>query len=141
MSSTQDPSKEPFEIDETSDATALSATEDTKLLAGLSYISQIVLPVVLPVILLATQETKRSAYLRYHVVHSLALMILSVLYYLVATLIYVIVSAAVPCLLCFLWLLFLVPGGVLVYYGYMGFTGKCPDIPWLSPYLKQEGWV
>jgi len=141
MSSTQDPSKEPFDIDETNDATALSATEDAKLLAGLSYISQIVLPAVLPVILLATQETKRSAYLRYHVVHNLAFTVLAILYYLVATLLYVVVSAAVPCLLCFLWVLFLVPVGVLIYYGYMGFTGKCPEVPWLTQYLKQEGWV
>ena len=141
MSSTQDPSREPFDIDETSDATLLSATEDAKLLAGLSYISQIVLPAVLPVILLATQETKRSAYLRYHVVHNLAITVLAILYYLVATLVYVVISAVVPCLLCFLWVLFLVPVGVLIYYGYMGFTGKCPEVPWLTQYLKQEGWV
>ncbi len=141
MSPTRDPSKEPFDIDEANNATALSATEDAKLLAGLSYISQIVLPAVLPVILLATQETKRSAYLRYHVVHNLAFTVLAILYYLVATLLYVVDSAAVPCLLCFLWVLFLVPVGVLIYYGYMGFTGKCPEVPWLTQYLKQEGWV
>ena len=141
MSSTQDPSKEPFDIDETGDATALSATEDAKLLAGLSYISQIVLPAVLPVILLATQETKRSAYLRYHVVHNLAFTVLAILYYLIAALVYVVVTAAAPCLACFLWVLFLVPAGVLIYYGYMGFTGKCPEVPWLTQYLKQVGWV
>ena len=52
------------------------ASPDDRLIAMLSYASQIVLPVVMPVIVLISESSKRHPFQRYHAVQSLALMIL-----------------------------------------------------------------
>lgn len=141
MSAQQAPSQEPFSVDEPIDAPASGAalSDNERLLGGLSYVSQIVIPALLPVILLVSQETKRSPFLRYHAVQSLALLVASVLYYLAALLVNVLVSAIASCLVCVLWMLYLFPIALLLYCGWKSFRGEYVEIPWLTSFLKDSG--
>lgn len=116
-------------------------SENERLLAGFSYVSQALMPAVLPVILLASRDTRESAHLRYHAVHSLALLVVAILYYLGATLVYALAAMVSGCLLCVLWGLFLPPLGVLGYYGWFAYRGERREIPWLTRFLRENGWV
>ena len=115
-----------------------AVSDHEKLLGGLSYVSQIVLPVLLPVILLTGRETKHSSFLRHHAIHSLALSALTIIYYLAAALVYTVGGAMFSCLLCVLWVLFLPPMGILLYYGWEGFRGSRAEIPWLTRLLRDN---
>lgn len=132
---------EPFGLKAPNEPAAAPPSENEKLLAGLSYLSQILVPAVLPVILLLAEETKRSTFLRHHAVHSLALLVATIIYELAALLVYVVISLVVPCLVCMAWILFLVPVGVLVYYGVKAFLGNYVDIPYLTKFLVGNSWV
>lgn len=139
--SPQTPAEEPFQINEPAGPQAPSAGENERLLAGLSYVSQIILPAVLPVVLLVSQDTKNSRFLRYHAIQSVAVLIASIVYYLAATVAYAVVSAVLPCLGCILWLLFLVPAAAMVYLGYKAFRGDYVEIPWFTAFLRRNAWL
>jgi len=116
-------------------------TENEKLLAGLSWVSQVLVPGVLPVILLLTDESKRSAFVKRHAVQSLALMVAAVAYEIVAAIVFGIATAVVPCASCGLWVLFLLPLVPLVYYGIKAFQGQDVEIPYLSKLLRDNRWL
>ena len=116
-------------------------SDTNRLLAGLCHVSQIVLPAVLPVILLVIEETKGDAFLRHHAIHSLGLLLASVVYYAAAAIVYVAGSAVVPCLTCVLWGIFLLPPAILIYYGVLAFQGKEIEVPWLTEFLQRSDWL
>ena len=132
---------EPFSIDPQNTGPGEIITENEKLLGGLAYASQILLPGVLPAVLLISKETSTSKFVRYHAVHGLALLVATILYYIVAIIVNVIVSAFASCLLCLLWIAFLLPLPVLLYYAVMAFQGKYAEIPWLTRFLSDNKWV
>ncbi len=133
--------REPFGMDEPQGPRPPSTTDNERLLAGLSYFSQIVVPAVLPVILMLTDETKKSDFVRFHAVHGLALFVASVIYALVAVIVFVVLGAIAPVLTCLTWILFLVPFAVLIYYGVLAFQGKRTEIPWLTQFLRDNNWL
>lgn len=122
---------EPFALQQPPDS-------NDKILAGLSYVSQIVLPAVLPTVLLLTGESKRSPFIRHHAIQSLALLVATILYEILAGIVFVVVGALVPCFACGVWLIFLLPLVPIVYYGWQSFQGQYVDIPWLTRFLKQN---
>ncbi len=112
-------------------------TENERLLGGLCYVSQILIPLLFPAIMLLTQEGKRSLFLRYHAVHSLALLAVTIVYDLIALFAFLLVTLVMGCLLCIAWIVFLPPVVVLAYYGWQAFTGRAPVIPWVSETLQK----
>lgn len=132
----QNPNESPFGVDQPT-----APSDNDKVLAGLSYVSQIVLPVILPLVLLLSDEGKRSAFVRHHSVQSLALLVISILYEMVVGTVVLVIGAVVPCLLAILWVLFLVPLVPLVYYGWKAFQGEYVEMPWLTAFLKQNNWL
>jgi uncharacterized membrane protein len=134
MNETLPPTSEPFDLH----GETPSPTSNDKLLAGLSYVSQIVLPAVLPAILLLGGESKRSAFIRHHAISSLGLLVAAVLYEILASIVFVVVSALVPCFSCAVWLIFFLPLIPIMYYGYQALQGQQVDIPWLTRLLKKN---
>ncbi|MBC7237520.1 MAG: hypothetical protein H5T69_16885 [Chloroflexi bacterium] len=118
-----------------------SVDTNERLLAGLSYVSQIILPALLPVILLLSPETRTKPFLRYHAVQSLAILALAIVYFLAATAVYILGSATESCLACVLWVLFFVPAGVLLYAGWGAFRGRYVRICWLTRFLEENRWL
>jgi uncharacterized membrane protein len=134
---------EPFAVDEgaTSAPAGPGLTDNEKALAGLSYVSQLLLPAVMPVVLLLSDESKRSDYVRYHAVQSLGLLVAAVLYELAALIVVLIFAGIAPCLLALLWVLFFVPAVPIIYYGLKAFGGEMVGIPYLTDLLRKNGWL
>ena len=117
-------------------------TSDDRLWAGISYLSQALVPVLVPVILLISESNKDRPFQRYHATHSLALFAISVLYEIVAAIVYAILTAiSAGCFGCILWPVFLVPIVVLVYYAYLSYSGEYFEVPYLTEFLRDQDWI
>lgn len=127
-----------FPIDEPPDE---PLSENERLLAGLSYVSQLFVPAVLPAVLLWGRDTRDNRFVRYHAIHSLALLLVAIIYYLGAMVIYALAAMLSGCLLCLLWGLFAPPLGVLGYYGWHAYRGERREVPWLTQFLRDNGWI
>ncbi|MHB9034842.1 MAG: DUF4870 domain-containing protein [Anaerolineae bacterium] len=135
---------EPFELPETPPnapsnvpINTLIPSED-RLWAALAYWSQIILPGVMPAVLLLSDQTNKNKFVRYHAVHGLAFLILSIIYIIIVSILVVGTAAILPCTLCLSWLLFLLPIVPLTYYGIQAYGGKTAIVPWLTHFLKQN---
>ncbi len=133
--------KEPFGLDEPQAPHPPALTDNERLLAGLSYLSQLVVPAVMPVILMLTDEAKKSDFVRFHAIHGLALFVATVIYELAAVIVSAIIGAIAPVLACLTWILFVAPVAVLIYYGVRAFQGRRDDIPWLTKFLRDNNWL
>ncbi len=134
--------QEPFGVEEASSVGGpVGLTDNEKLMACLSYASQLILPAVLPIILLLTEEYKGSSFVRHHAVHGLALLVATIIYELAVVGVYVLGSTVVACLACVLWVLFLVPIVVFIYYAVVALQGRSPEVPYLTKFLKDSNWL
>lgn len=127
------------------------ASSDDRLIAFLCYVSQILIPVVMPVIVLLSESSKQRPFQRYHAVQSLALEIVfmavgaAVVFgtgvLSVVPLIGWIFSVLGVLLLC------LAPIGVIMvwmalgFYGYQAYKGKRFSIPGLTSFLRDQVWL
>ncbi len=116
-------------------------TSDDKLWCGLSYFSQFIIPAVLPLILLLGEQTKEKEFVRHHAITSLGLLAAAVVYEIAATIIYSIILLILPLLACILWLVFVVPIVPFVYYGIKALKGEYVEVPYLSEFLRKQGWL
>ena len=93
-------------------------TDNDKLWALLAYI----IPVLVPLIILLMEDKKSKPFLKYHAVIAL---ILGILTYLLSAL----------CIGLLIWL-------YGVYIGWQAYsTGTMVEVPWLSDFVKKQGWV
>ena len=134
-----------FMHDATVDA---EASQDDKLIALLSYVTQIVIPLIMPVIVLLSESSKKRPFQRYHAVQSLALSLLFFALAAAATigtgiiqvvpLIGQLVAVLMFCLMPIAWFMAVI---ALLYYGYQAFQGKRFAIPGLTTMLRDQGWL
>jgi uncharacterized membrane protein len=111
-------------------------------MAGLSYASQVVIPVVVPAIVLLSEDNKQRPFQRFHAIQSLGLLVAAVIYEILAAVIFTggsIVSFG--CLACVLWVLFLLPVLPALYYAYQAYQGNYFEIPWLTQFLVDNKWL
>ena len=127
---------DPFRLEQ---PPALSDNEKT--LSGLAWVSQILLPAVLPAVLLLTDEGKRSAFIRHHSVHALAVLVVSIIYEIALGAVMLVVGLVVPCLLGLLWVLFFLPLVPFLYYGWQAFQGRQVEVPRLTVFLRDNRWL
>lgn len=124
------------------------ADGDDRLIALLCYITQMVIPLVMPVLVLLSESSKKRPFQRFHAVQSLALVSLFVLLSLLIT-IGTAIIAWIPVVgwLIGLAVLCLSPIAVLMgyfavgYYGFQSYQGKRFGIPGLTSFLKDQGWL
>ena len=124
------------------------ANADDRLIALLSYATQIVIPLVMPVIVLLSESSKLRPFQRYHAVQSLALtclfMAVGVLVGIGTTILQVIpvvgflVGLVVLCMSPIAYFMGVI---ALLYYGYQGYQGKRFAIPGLTAFLRDQGWL
>lgn len=96
-------------------------TSDDRLMALLSYI----FPVIVPLIILLTEERKNRPFQRLHAVQSLVLSVIIA----IATIL-VITSCLTPVI--YIW-------GIVV--GIKAYQGENLAIPFVSGFVKKQGWV
>ena len=125
-----------------------NASSDDRLIALLSYVSQVFVPIVMPVIVLLSESSKKRPFQRYHAVQSLALT-LTFMIVGVAAMIGIIVVQIVPLIgmliglavLCLTPVAFIMYFIAMVYYGYQSYQGKRFNIPGLTNFLHDQGWL
>jgi len=98
-------------------------SSDDKLWAALSYIFS---PLI-PIILLLMQEKKERKFVRFHAVQSLAV---GVLTWILIT----IIAGPGFCFGIFLWIF-------MLYLAYKAYQGEMFDLPVITNFIKNQGWV
>jgi uncharacterized membrane protein len=124
------------------------ASPDDRLIALLSYATQVVIPLVMPVIVLLSESSKKRPFQRYHAVQSLALaLVFGLLGIMVGIgsmiawavpLIGWLVGIVMMCLMPIGWAMAVI---ALLYYGYQAYQGKRFAIPGLTSFLRDQGWL
>ena len=126
-----------------------NADADDRLIALLCYVTQMVIPLVMPILVLISESSKKRPFQRFHAVQSLALVMVFVLMGLL-TVVGVAVVGVIPLigwLVSAIVVLCLMPLGVLMayfalaYYGYQAYQGKRFAIPGLTSFLQDQGWL
>jgi uncharacterized membrane protein len=113
-------------------------TNEDKMMGLLSYIIQI----IVPLIILLTETMKVRKFQRYHAIQSLGLSAVSIIYSILACIVYSVLSALTGGLgACCLWILFLLPLIPAVYYGILAYQGQYCEIPVLTDFMVNQGWL
>ena len=125
-----------------------AATPDDRLIALLSYASQVIVPLVMPIIVLISESSKHRPFQRYHAVQSLALAALfgagSLMLGVGSMILWVVpiigwlVSPLMACLIPIVWAMGVI---AMLYYGYQAYQGRRFAIPGLTSFLRDQGWL
>jgi uncharacterized membrane protein len=91
---------------------------------------------------LLSENTKNRPFQRHHAITSLMFYVASFVYEIVALVVFIILTAATLGLgaLC-LWVIFLVPHALALYYAFQAYSGKRVEVPYLSRFARQQGWL
>ena len=128
------------------------ADSDDRLIALLSYVTQLLLPVIMPIIVLLSESSKKRPFQRYHAVQSLAFTLVFWGIFLMASLA-VGIFQLIPVLgwilgwlvglvfFCLTPMYFVAGIGLLLYYGLQAYKGRRFVIPGLTSFLKDQGWI
>lgn len=125
-----------------------SASPDDRLIALLSYATQIVIPLAMPTIVLLSESSKKRPFQRYHAVQSLGLALFLGAAGIALSLAWTI-SWIVPIigwlvgivLTCLFPIGFAMAVIAMLYYGYQAYQGKRFAIPGLTSFLHDQGWL
>ncbi len=116
--------------------------ENDRLMAAAAYATQVILPIVVPAIMLLSEENKRRAFQKYHAIQSLGFLVAAVIYEVLAVIVFVGLSVvSLGCLSCILWVLFLLPVVPAFYYAYQAYQGQYFDIPIVTDFMVQSKWL
>jgi uncharacterized membrane protein len=126
-----------------------TASNDDRLIALLCYVSQIIVPLILPILVLISESSKKRPFQRFHAVQSLALTSVFVIGALLVSVGLVIIQIIplIGQLIGFLAIFCLAPiAGLmaliaLVYYGVQAYQGKRFSVPGLTSFLQDQGWI
>jgi len=113
-------------------------TDNDRLMALLAYL----ISVIVPLIILLSEEMKKRPFQRYHAIQSLGLSVVYVVYEIVACLLYTLLTAVSAGILgvC-LWILWFLPLIPMIYYAIKAYQGEYVEIPVLTNFMKQQGWL
>ena len=121
---------------------AKDVTDNDRLMAGLAYASQVVIPLVVPAIMLLAEESKERPFQRYHAIQSLGFVAAAIIYEVLAAIVYCGLTAVTGgCAACILWVIFLPPVVPAFYYAYQAYQGLYFKIPLLTDFLVNSKWL
>jgi uncharacterized membrane protein len=113
-------------------------TENDRLMALLAYI----IGVIVPIIILVSEEMKNRPFQRYHAIQSLGLWVAGLIYSVVACIVYfVLTTITLGILGVCLWIIFLLPIIPVILYGIKAYQGEWVVIPVVTDFMKGQGWV
>jgi uncharacterized membrane protein len=125
-----------------------AASSDDRLIAFLSYASQVFIPLLMPIIVLISESSKKRPFQRYHAVQSLALS-LTFFALFVASSVSAVVLQIIPvigtliglALFCLMPIAYLMGVVAMIYYGFQAYKGKRFAIPGLTTFLQDQDWL
>lgn len=114
----------------------MEVTSDDKLWAALSYLPFV--GWIIAIVVLLMEDKKGRPFIKYHAVQSLVLVVvLSVIVFILGCILGAItffIAGLGGLLAGVLWLITLWPA-------YEAYNGKYLEIPWVSGFIKKQGWV
>ena len=129
-------------------AVDISADGDDRLIALLCYVTQALIPLIMPILVLLSASSKKRPFQRFHAVQSLALFLTFILFGLlmvvgstILALVPIIGWLLASVVFCFSPLLVLMGFMALAYYGYQAYQGKRFAIPGLTSFLQDQDWI
>ncbi|MGQ9493594.1 MAG: DUF4870 domain-containing protein [Anaerolineae bacterium] len=121
---------------------AKDVTDNDRLMAALAYATQVLIPVIVPVVMLLTEESKKRPFQRFHAIQSLGFLAASVVYEILAAIVFTVLTiVSAGCLGCILWVLFFVPIVPALYYAYQAYKGLYFKIPFLTDFMVNSKWL
>jgi len=118
------------------------ADDNDKIWSLAAYITQVIVPVIVPVIMLVIDPNKDRPFQKYHAVQSLGFLVASFIYEILAGIVFSVLTAVtLGCLAAILWILFLVPVVPAIYYAYLAYQGKRFEMPYLTKFMREQGWL
>ena len=124
------------------------ANADDRLIALLAYVTQLVMPLVMPIIVLLSESSKQRPFQRFHAIQSLALTGIFIFTGVLMGMATVVTQIIPPLgMLVFVVALCLTPviygmyAIAHLYYGYQAYQGRRFAIPGLTNFLRDQKWV
>ncbi len=124
------------------------ADNDDRLIALLSYATQIIIPVIMPAIVLLSESSKKRPFQRYHAVQSLAFAVvfwgllvlagIGTAVIQVVPLIGFLIGLMMACIVPLAWFAQAI---LLLYYGFQAYKGRRFAIPGLTSFLRDQNWL
>ncbi len=121
---------------------AKDSSDNDRLMAGLAYATQVMVPIIVPAVMLLADESKKRPFQKFHAVQSLGFLVMAVIYEVLAAIVYTVLSIITGgCLACVLWVIFLVPIVPALYYAWQAYKGQYFKIPWLTDFMVSSKWL
>ncbi len=119
------------------------ATNDDRIMAALAYASQLLIPLLLPIIILISETSKHRPFQRYHAVQAIAV---GIVVYSLELVLFVMAGTALGTIILVLCLCFILPAMVALwllplYYGMLAYNGKRFRIRGLTQFLEDQRWL
>lgn len=119
------------------------ATNDDRVMAALAYATQLLVPLVVPIIILLSETSKRRPFQRYHAIQSMAVAVVITGLELALFMAFTMSVASIILWLCLCFIfpamiaLWLVP----LYYAILAYNGKRFRVPGLTQFLEDQRWL
>jgi uncharacterized membrane protein len=119
------------------------ATNDDRIMAALAYASQLLIPLLLPIIILISETSKRRPFQRYHAVQSIAV---GIVVWSLELVLFVMAGTALGTLILVLCLCIILPAMIALwllplYYAMLAYNGKRFRIRGLTQFLEDQRWL
>ena len=119
------------------------SSSDDRLMSALAWLTLVLLQLpIVSVIQLLSPTTKDRPFQRHHAITSLLFFAAAIVYEVVAGIVYTILGAlTLGCGYACLWVIFFLPHALGLYYALQAYNGKTIELPALSNFGRQQGWL
>ena len=123
--------------------TSVESSSDDRLMSALAWLTLVLLQLpIVSVIQLLSPTTKDRPFQRNHAITSLLFFAAAMVYEVVAAIVYTILGAlTLGCGYACLWVIFFLPHALGLYYALQAYNGKTIELPVLSNFGRQQGWM
>jgi len=133
----------PREVSSAEIGAQVESSSDDRLMSALAWLTLVLLQLpIVSVIQLLSPTTKDRLFQRNHAITSLLFFAAAVVYEVVAGIVYMILGAlTLGCGYACLWVIFFLPHALGLYYALQAYNGKTIELPVLSNFGRQQGWM
>jgi uncharacterized membrane protein len=133
----------PCEASSATTGAQVESSSDDRLMSALAWLTLVLLQLpIVSVIQLLSPTTKDRPFQRHHAITSLLFFAAAMVYEVVAGIVYTILGAlTLGCGYACLWVIFFLPHALGLYYALQAYNGKMIELPVLSNFGRQQGWM
>lgn len=117
--------------------TAAEITDNDKFMALLAYI----IGVLVPLVILLSESGKKRPFQRYHAINSLGVWAAALGYWVPFWFCVLFLGVFLFPLACLFWFFGFLPWILFIYHGLQAYQGKYFEIPVVTKFMKNQGWL